>query len=190
MKKITGIISKILILLVVPMAFGLTGCSASQPAIVEEEKYIPVEVQEAGKKMLINTATLSGTVSSNTDVSVIPKIPGKVESVNVKVGDLVKKDTVLFTLESSDMKDTFQLANARYQNSRELWAAAKASLDRTKVLAADKIAEAKQNLANSKALFAVGAISKNQLDQTELAVKELESTICRSDRAANSSGFG
>ncbi len=177
MKKITGIISKILILLVVPMAFGLTGCSASQPAIVEEEKYIPVEVQEAGKKMLINTATLSGTVSSNTDVSVIPKIPGKVESVNVKVGDLVKKDTVLFTLESSDMKDTFQLANARYQNSRELWAAAKASLDRTKVLAADKIAEAKQNLANSKALFAVGAISKNQLDQTELAVKELESTF-------------
>jgi RND family efflux transporter MFP subunit len=120
---------------------------------------------------------LSGKVSSNTDVSVIPKIPGKVESVNVKVGDLVNKDAVLFILESSDMKDTYQLADARYQNSKELWLAAKASLDRTKVLAAEKIAEAKRNLANSKALLAVGAISKNQLDQTELAVKELESSF-------------
>ncbi|MFZ3130415.1 MAG: efflux RND transporter periplasmic adaptor subunit [Desulfosporosinus sp.] len=176
MKKINRIISKILILLVVPMVFGLTGCSASKSATIEE-KYIPVEIQEAGKKTLINTAILSGKVSSDTDVSVIPKTPGKVETVSVKVGDLVKKDTVLFTLESSDMKDTYQLADARFQNSKELWLAAKASLDRTKVLAAEKIAEAKQNLANSKALFAAGAISKNQLEQIELGVKETEASF-------------
>lgn len=178
MKKISGITSKIVILLVVLMAGGLaTGCSASKPATIVEEKYIPVEVEAAGKKTLINTAILSGKVSSDVDVSVFPKIPGKVESVQVKVGDLVKKGAVLFTLDASDMSDTYALAEARYRNSKELWDAANASLDRTKAIASEKIINARQNLANTKALFAAGAVSKTQLDQTELGLKELESSF-------------
>lgn len=152
------------------------GLMSKPAATLVEEKYIPVEVEAAGKKTLVNTAILSGKVSSDTDVSVIPKVQGKVESVKVKVGDVVKKDAVLFTLDSSDMRDTFQLADARYQNSKELWDAAKASLERTQTLAADKIAKAVQNLANTKALFEAGAVSKDQLDLTELGVKELEAT--------------
>src|SRR5680860_1084649 len=94
-----------MILLVVLMTVGLpTGCSASKAATAGVEKYIPVEVEAAGKKTLINTAILSGKVSSDTDVSVIPKIPGKVESVKVKVGDLVDKGAVLFTLDASDLQ--------------------------------------------------------------------------------------
>lgn len=152
------------------------GCSASKTTVVEE-KYIPVQVEAVGNKTLINTAILSGKVSSDTDVSVFPKIPGKVESVNVKVGDVVNKGAVLFALDASDMRDTFAMADARYRNSKELWDAASASLNRTKALASEKIASARQNLANTKALFAAGAVSKNQLEQTELGVKELEATF-------------
>ncbi|GAB6155593.1 efflux RND transporter periplasmic adaptor subunit [Desulfosporosinus burensis] len=142
--------------------------------VVVEEKYIPVQVEVVGKKTLTNTAILSGKVTSDTEVSVIPKVPGKVESVLVKVGDPVKKGDVLFTLDATDLRHAFQLADARYQNSKELWSAARASLERTKTLASAKIADAHQNLVKTKALFEAGAVSKVQLDQTELGVKELE----------------
>jgi len=184
LKKVTEITRKIMILLVVLMTVGLpTGCSASKAATAGVEKYIPVEVEAAGKKTLINTAILSGKVSSDTDVSVIPKIPGKVESVKVKVGDLVDKGAVLFTLDASDlqkqvgmMKATLQLAEAGYQKSKEQWDIGKTSLERTKALATEKIANARQNLANTQALYDAGAVAKVQLDQAELGLKELEAT--------------
>ncbi|HBW35091.1 MAG: RND transporter [Peptococcaceae bacterium BRH_c23] len=178
LKKVKGITSKIMILFVVLTGLSIAaGCSADKPATAVEEKYIPVEVEVAGKKTLINTAVLSGKVSSDTDVSVVPKVPGKVQSVNVKVGDTVHEGEVLFTLDTTDMSNTYQLAEARYQNSKDQWDYAKTSLERTKVLAAEKIANAQQTLANTKALFDAGAASKVQLDQAELGLKELESTF-------------
>jgi len=178
LEKKTGKLRKILILLMALMALGLlAGCSGSQPTEAVEEKYIPVEVEVASKKTLINTAILSGKISSETDVSVVPKIPGKVEFVNVKVGDAVHKGEVLFTLETTDMNNNYQLAEARYQTSKDQWEAAKTSLERTKVLAAEKIANAQKTLANTKALFDAGAASKVQLDQAELGLKELESSF-------------
>ncbi|KJR48138.1 putative Co/Zn/Cd efflux system membrane fusion protein [Desulfosporosinus sp. I2] len=161
----------------VVLVFVGRGLTSKPAAAVVEEKYIPVQVEAAGKKTLTNTAILSGKITSDTDVSVIPKVPGKVDSVLVNVGDPVKKGDILFTLDATDLRSAFQLANARYQNSQELWSAAKASLERTKTLAAGKITDAQKNLANMKALFEAGAVSKVQLDQTTLGVKELEATF-------------
>ena len=163
--------------ILVVLIFVGRGLTSKPAAAVVEEKYIPVQVEAAGKKTLTNTASLSGKVTSDTDVSVIPKVPGKVDSVLVNVGDPVKKGDILFTLDATDLRSAFQLANARYQNSQELWSAAKASLERTKTLAAGKITDAQKNLANMKALFEAGAVSKVQLDQTTLGVKELEATF-------------
>lgn len=175
MKKIRNM-GKVRILLVALMTFGvLTGCSGNKPVAVVEEKYIPVEVEMAGHKTLINTAILSGKISSETDVSVVPKMAGKVESVNVKVGDTVQAGDVLFTLETTDLNTAYQLAEARYQNSKEQWVSAKSSLARTQAIAAEKIADAKKTLANTKALYDAGAASKSQLDQAELGLQELES---------------
>lgn len=186
-KKIckTGKAGKRVILLAVLMVFGLvTGCGASKTATVVEEKYIPVEVAAAEKQTLVNTATVSGKVSSDTDVSVIPKVPGKVMSVNVKVGDNVDKGAVLFILDATDtqkqvdmMRASLQLAEAGYQKSKEQWNIGKTSLERTKALAAEKIANSRQTLANTKALYDAGAVAKVQLDQAELALKELESSF-------------
>lgn len=176
MEKKTGKVKKILILLMALTALGLVaGCSGSKPTAAVEEKYIPVEVESVGNKTLVNTAMLSGKVTSETDVAVVPKVPGKVESVNVKVGDTVHAGEVLFTLETTDMNNAYQLAEARYQTGKDQWNSAKTSLERTKALAAEKIANAKQTLANTKALFDAGAASKVQLDQAELGLKELES---------------
>lgn len=176
MEKKTGKVKRILILLMALTALGLlAGCGGSKPTEAVEEKYIPVEVEAVGNKTLVNTAILSGKVTSETDVAVVPKVPGKVESVGVKVGDTVRSGQVLFTLETTDLSNAYQLAEARYQTGKDQWNSAKTSLERTKALAAEKIANAKQTLANTKALFDAGAASKVQLDQAELGLKELES---------------
>ncbi|SHH31751.1 efflux RND transporter periplasmic adaptor subunit [Desulfosporosinus lacus] len=177
MEKKTWKKGKVRILIVALLAFGLlTGCSGSEPTAVVEEKYIPVEVEMVGNKALVNTAILSGKVSSETDVAVIPKVQGKVESVNVKVGDAVHAGEVLLTIDMTDLSNDYQLAEARYQNSKEQWESAKTSLERTKALASEKIADARLTLANTKALYDAGAASKSQLDQAELGLKELESS--------------
>ncbi|TGE32025.1 efflux RND transporter periplasmic adaptor subunit [Desulfosporosinus sp. Sb-LF] len=176
---------RVLILLAVllVLVFVGRGLASKKVAAVVEEKYIPVQVEAAGKKTLLNTATLSGKVSSDTDVSVMPKVSGKVLAVSVKVGDNVNKGAVLFALDPSDiqkqvdnMSATLQLANASYQKSKEQWETGKASLERTKSIAAEKIANAQRDLANAKALYQAGAVSKNQLDQADLGLKELESS--------------
>jgi len=82
---------RVLILLGVALVlfFAIRGLTSKPVVAVVDVKYIPVEVKAAGKQTLVNTVTLSGKVSSDTDVSVVPKVPGKVLSVNVKVGDNV-----------------------------------------------------------------------------------------------------
>ncbi|MHB8073322.1 efflux RND transporter periplasmic adaptor subunit [Desulfosporosinus fructosivorans] len=181
----TGKKGKIVILLAVLMAFGVvTGCSSSKPTTVVEEKYIPVEVEAAGMQTLVNTAIVSGMISSDTDVAVIPKVAGKVMSVNVKVGDYVSQGAILFRLDATDiekqvgsMQASLQLAEAGYQKNKEQWETGKTSLERTQALANEKITNAKQNLANTKALYDAGAVAKVQLDQAELTLKELESSF-------------
>lgn len=175
MKKIKQLTGKIVIILsMIPLAFGLvTGCGATTTEVVEE-KYIPVEVEVVSKKTLVNTAVLSGKVSSDTEISVLPEIAGKVESVSVKVGDYVNKGAVLFTFEATDMRTSYQLADASYQKTKESLDAARATLARTQAIADEKIADARKTLANTQALYEAGAASKNQLDQAELGVKELE----------------
>ena len=181
-KRILIIIAALLV--IVALVFIGRGLMNKPVATVVEEKYIPVEVEVVGKKTLVNTAILSGKVSSDTDVDVIPKVAGKVMSVNVKVGDTVSKGAVLLTIDASDiqkqvdtMSASLQSAEAGNVKSKEQWDMAKSSLERTKLLAADKIANAKQTLANTKILYEAGAVSKDQLDQAELGLKELESTF-------------
>ncbi|MDP4161403.1 MAG: efflux RND transporter periplasmic adaptor subunit [Bacillota bacterium] len=179
----TGKRGIILLAVLVVVVFIARGFTSKPKAAVAEQKYIPVQVEVASKKTLVNTATLSGKISSDTDVSVIPKVSGKVLSVAVKVGDSVSKGAVLFSLDPSDIQKqvdnanaTLQLANASYQKSKEQWDTGKASLERTKAVAADKIANAQKDLANTKALYEAGAVAKVQLDQAEVGLKELEST--------------
>ena len=65
-------------LLVLGLALTSAGCSAQAAAeVVEEESYVPVAVQSADTKTLIETAVFSGKVLSDQEVSVIPKCQEK-----------------------------------------------------------------------------------------------------------------
>ncbi|WP_434511252.1 efflux RND transporter periplasmic adaptor subunit [Desulfitobacterium sp. AusDCA] len=144
----------------VSIALLASGCG-SQKAATVEEKYIPVEVQPAAVQTLVETTSFSGKVSSDQDLSLTPKTPGKVSSVNVKVGDSVSAGTVLFTLDSSDFQKAVDTASVGVRN-------AEANYQLTK----EKIDLAKTNLDRQRQLYEAGAISKSQLETFENQASE------------------
>lgn len=144
----------------VGLALLLSGCGSQKTSTVEE-KYTPVEVQPAAVQTLVETTNFSGKVSSDQDLSLVPKVPGKVTSVNVKVGDAVSAGSVLFTLDSTDLQKAVDMAAIGVRT-------AEVNYQRTQ----EQIDLAKTNLERQKQLYAAGAISKAQLETFESQASE------------------
>lgn len=180
------IIALMLVLLMV-ITFS-AGCSSGDNAEAEsneqEETYTPVEVSKVTRKTLANITTMNGRISADKNVMVIPTIPGKVKTIKVKEGDSVKKGDVLFTLDEKDIrkqvdqaKASYEIAKANYDMGQEQTNMAQESLERTKALAESILNNARENLENTKKLYEVGAVSKSQLDQAELALQQQEAQL-------------
>lgn len=154
-------------ILVLGLALTSAGCSAQAATeVVEEESYIPVEVQSAEAKTLVETAIFSGKVLSDHEVSVIPKMPGKVSAIAVKVGDKVQAGQVLFSMDTSDLQSSIDSATIGVRS-------AEINYQMTK----DNVDTAKENLERQKALYEAGAISKVQLEGTESQVASAEKSL-------------
>lgn len=85
-------------------------------------------------------------------------VMAEVETVNVKVGDYVDKDQLLFTLDGENIQNQVDQAYAAYSG-------ALASFEMTK----EQIEMAKDSFARTKELYLEGVVSKAQYDQAELA---------------------
>ena len=72
----------------------------------------------------ISDTTYTGNVTSAEKVSIIPSISGKVQTVDVEVGQTVKKDDKLFTLDNTELTYKLNQAQANYD-------AAAATYDKT-----------------------------------------------------------
>ncbi|MHB1406514.1 MAG: efflux RND transporter periplasmic adaptor subunit [Desulfitobacteriaceae bacterium] len=141
---------------IVCLALFASGCGTQTTAAVVEEKVTPVEVMPAAVQTLVETTAFSGKINSNQDLSIVPKMPGKVSSVNVQVGDTVKAGTVLFTLDPPDLQKAVDMAAIGVRT-------AETNYQRTK----EQIELAQTNLDRQKQLYEAGAISKAQLEGFE-----------------------
>ncbi|MFT9493705.1 efflux RND transporter periplasmic adaptor subunit [Anaerosolibacter sp.] len=158
-KKTVSVILAVFLLMSI-----LAGCGAKnapEANAPEEEKYTPVEIATVEQKTIFNETTFSGKIFADKEVFVVPKTPGKVTAMNVAVGSVVKKGTLLFQLDHEDVqkqvdltKKSIDLAQANYELSKE------------------KIDNAKVTLERTRALYEQGAIPKSQLEQAELAASD------------------
>lgn len=145
------------------VAAFLSGCGAKKPANIEEQKtvednYTPVAIEKVESMTISNEVVFSGKVYANKEVTVLPKVPGKVASIKSNVGSKVEKDSVLFTLDKEDVQN-------QVNQARKSVDAAKANYDKTK----EGIENAKTNFERTKELYEQGAVSKNQYEQAQLA---------------------
>jgi len=157
-------------------ALALSGCTSGP---VEEEKgevYTPVEIATVELGSLESTVTLSGRLSANEQVSIIPKASGIVETVNVRLGDVVEAGDILFTIEQNDYSRNVEQAQNSVQLAQKSVDQAANGLNSAKInfeLNKEKIENAMINLERTRILYEEGAVSKSQLEQAELSASQL-----------------
>ena len=110
---------------------------------------------------------------------------GKINNIEVNVGDYVKKGDVLLTMDKQDLELKLKDANAKIEAAKAQLASTDSSNYVNKIEVAEAAAEtAKVNyesisrdLNNAKTLFESGAISQQELNKTEDAYKTAEVTL-------------
>lgn len=73
-----------------------------------------VTVTKVKTSSSISDTTYTGTVSSADQVSIIPSVSGKIDAINVAVGQKVKKGDILFTIDKTDLVYKVNQAQASY----------------------------------------------------------------------------
>ena len=142
------------------LALSLAGCGGSTPAPANQELK-KVKVVQAAISSIITDIEYSGKLKPVREVSVSPKISGKVASVKADAGNRVERGEILFTLDSNDFQAQLQQQQANLESSRTN---AEQAL-RNAQIAYDN---AKESYDKNKQLFDAGAISMQTLDDSKM----------------------
>lgn len=161
-KYLEGILKKILTLLLVT-ALVFTGCSKTEDisADTSEESYTAVEVETLKPMELHIENIMTAKTYADKDVYVVPLMSGKVESINVNVGDRVNKDDVLFVMDTDSITNQVNQALAAYDS-------AKAGYE----VSVSQIENAKKSFERIQKLYEEGAVPESQYDQAKLAASD------------------
>ncbi|MFA9423589.1 MAG: efflux RND transporter periplasmic adaptor subunit [Sedimentibacter sp.] len=153
---------KLLTLLLIT-AVVFTGCSNfnKTDTNVAEETYTAVEIETLSTMELYVENIMTAKTYADKDVYVVPMMTGKVERINVKVGDRVNKDDVLFVLDEKDIDKQVNQALAAYES-------AKAGFE----VNAAQIENAKKSFERIAKLYEEGAVPETQYDQAKLAASD------------------
>ena len=116
-------------------------------------KAVPVAVATARTDRIVSTTNVKGSIAGQTEVAVVPKTAGKVAEVHVAVGAAVKKGQTLFRVDTAELSLQFQ------------------QLEAGLVVAQANYANALKTLERAQSLFQEGAVSRQQLEQAELAAQ-------------------
>lgn len=140
----------------------LAGCgNNAETAVTEEETYTAVEIETLNTMELYIENIMTAKTYADKAVYVVPKMTGKVESINVSIGDRVNKDDVLFVLNEEDINKQVKQALAAYES-------AKAGFE----VSAAQIENAKKSFERIEKLYEEGAIAETQYDQAKLAASD------------------
>jgi HlyD family secretion protein len=151
--------------------------------IMQQGQAVKTSIVEKGeiKHYVDDTAV----VQSNNKQTVYIEGSGKITGINVNVGDSVKKNDILLTMDKKDMelklKDAdskidaakAQLESADISNYANKIEVAQAEVDKAKI----SYESAERNFNNSKTLYETGAISKQEFDNSEDAYKSAEADL-------------
>ncbi|RNC62808.1 MAG: Macrolide export protein MacA [Candidatus Dichloromethanomonas elyunquensis] len=162
-KKITYAVIAIVMLLVLGLRISgaLSKAAAQKAAEMNRQTYTPVEVITVRRQGILSSIILNGKVQGDKEAPVMVKTPGKAAEIPAKVGDIVKKDQVLFSLDKTDAMIAFHLQSAQFQMAQGAY--------ETSIR---KYENDQKALERTRELYKIGAVSKVELDQAELLASD------------------
>ena len=115
-----------------------------------------VDVAAASRDTIIEELTVVGNLIGLATVDVVPKVGGRLQSVNVRLGDSVRKGQLLAQLDDREILEQVRQAEASYEVQRATIRQREADL---------KFAET--NLARSRNLFERQLLPRQSLDDAD-----------------------
>ncbi|AZH31484.1 efflux RND transporter periplasmic adaptor subunit [Paenibacillus sp. M-152] len=189
------------------LSVALAGCGGGEapaaPASVQ--KAIPVQVAKAAKGSINDSTGIIGSFAPKETAQVSPKISGKIQSINLTVGQKVNKGDTLFTIDQKDIQDSIKQSQESYQvalanlKQAESGAAqsvqqAESSVDQAKsalvqqdnsitqaqtslIDAQNSVRDAQNTLNRNQQLFSAGALSQSELEQSQIAYRKAQTAV-------------
>ncbi|HVU02382.1 MAG TPA: efflux RND transporter periplasmic adaptor subunit [Polyangiaceae bacterium] len=157
------------------LAASLLGCS---PKAGSEAKGapppVPVTVAPVEQKDVPVEVRAVGTAEAVSTVQVIPQVGGLIQEVHFKEGDFVKKNDLLFTIDTRPYRASLSAAQAELEKSRALAEQAHQELERFEKLAAEGIAtqlDLSQKRANAAAMDATLGANRAAITSSTINVQ-------------------
>ncbi|KAF6579028.1 efflux RND transporter periplasmic adaptor subunit [Paenibacillus sp. EKM212P] len=181
------------------LSVALAGCGGGEApaASTAAQQAIPVQVAKVTKGSINDSTGIIGSFAPKETAQVSPKISGKIQSINLTVGQKVNKGDTLFTIDQKDLRDSIKQSQESYQvalanlKQAESGAAqsvqqAESSVDQAKsaliqqdntitqaqtslVDAQSSVRDAQNTLNRNQQLFSAGALSQSELEQSQIA---------------------
>ncbi|MET3207106.1 UNVERIFIED_CONTAM: HlyD family secretion protein [Paenibacillus sp. PvR008] len=190
------------------LSVALAGCGGGEApaaAPVTQQKAIPVQVAQVTKGSINDSTGIVGSFAPKETAQVSPKISGKIQTINLTVGQKVNKGDVLFTIDQKDLQDKIRenqesyqvsLANLKQAESSASQSVqqAESSLDQAKsvlvqqdnlitqaqstvVDAQSSLQDAQNTLNRSQQLFGVGAVSQSELEKAQTEHRKAQTEL-------------
>jgi len=158
MKKVLfPLITAIIVITIIVLLFVL-GKKKEKSGRQEILSDIPVNVVTCKKQLLSNLVSMVGVIDPNNDVDIISEAHGIVKTIHFKIGDNVKKGTLL--LEIDDLVCQSDMAHSEINYFKS-----------------------KRDFERNKTLYEQNSISAAQLDLSRLDMQSAENDMTRSQKA-------
>lgn len=152
------------------MALALAACTESKSEVNNEPATRPVLARQVHFEPAVRERSFVATVRPRIESDLAFRVAGKVARRLVEVGEIVKADQVLATLDGSDLQLQLDQAEAELRAARGNQMQAKADLERGEVLRKD------------------GWTTDANLEKQRAATDEADGRVLRAERAVSLAG--
>lgn len=108
-----------IIFLLVTGLIALSGCTKKSKYSYLADKPLPVEIEVVGESSRTVEDTYVGTISPQTDISLVFPWGGQITGIYVKSGDRVKAGQLIATVDSTQAKSLLESAEAMYAQAKD-----------------------------------------------------------------------
>ena len=164
----------IVVLLIAALIVGLVGLrlGGREPEADREESYVPVEVDKTIRETISDRIVLNGKIRANDEAMVMPMVQGRVDTLNVQLGDYVDKDQALMVIDQGNSRRNLEQAEKSLEMAQQDAERAEAGVEQAMIgleNARDQYEDAQATLERTRSLYEAGAASRTELEQAELA---------------------
>ena len=148
------------LLLAAALTLTLSACGGEEE-VTQEAAGSAVQVQTVLADTIATENRVSGQISADNSSTILISSAAKCTDVYFQAGDLVEAGDILCTLDLGSSLSSYNAARINYNSAVQSYQDQQAILDK-------QVQLAQENVANTQALFEIGAASQLEVDQAEV----------------------